>query len=283
MAGIVISSPVQVEVPAELVTAPLVNVNPLRVVVDAAVVAGNFKESPVTLWAALVTVVERSMSCPVVAPAKVAVLYATLSNVPEVFLLLKLSRLADVIFVPVTVMAAALVPGVTVKVLSKDVAPCRVNAFGVVLEPMVLIDEAPDPNVLVSDEPVPRVVAPDEVRVVNAPVEVVVAPIAVELIPVAVVLKLDEVIVKALAPVLIDDTPKPDKVKAPEVPVIFTAPVVVVKPLLAVRVDEKRPDPVTSNVVPGAVFPIPTLPIWKLYCLLYPSMTFPLASPPCAG
>lgn len=55
----------------------------------------------------------------------------------------------------------------TVKVLSKVVAPCKVNVPGVVTEPMVLIDDAP----------VPMVEFPDEVRVVNAPVLGVVEPI----------------------------------------------------------------------------------------------------------
>jgi hypothetical protein len=82
----------------------------------------------------------------------------------------------------------------------------------------------------------PRVVAPVLLSVVKAPVLAVVAPMAVELIPVAVVLKLLEVIVRALAPVLIDEAPRPDRARAPEVPVMLTAPVVTVKPLLAVRV-----------------------------------------------
>jgi hypothetical protein len=72
------------------------------------------------------------------------------------------------------------------------------------------------------------------VKVVKLPVDGVVAPIAVPLIPVAVVLKLAEVNVKAFEPVSIDDAPRPDKVSAPEVPVMLTAPVVVVKPLEAV-------------------------------------------------
>src|SRR3989338_5502181 len=54
----------------------------------------------------------------------------------------------------------------TVKVLSSVVAPCRVNAPGVVADPMVLTDEAPAPMVLV-EAPVPIVVDPEEVKVVT--------------------------------------------------------------------------------------------------------------------
>ena len=71
-------------------------------------------------------------------------------------------------------------------------------------------------------------------RVVKAPVEAVVVPIAVPLIPVAVVLKLPEVTVKLLPPVLIEEAERPERASAPEVPVIFTAPVVTVKPLATV-------------------------------------------------
>ena len=48
----------------------------------------------------------------------------------------------------------------TVKVLSSVVAPWSVRAPGVVVDPMVLIDDEPEPNVLVFDAPVPRVAAP---------------------------------------------------------------------------------------------------------------------------
>ena len=44
--------------------------------------------------------------------------------------------------------------------LSNVVAPCKVNVPGVVVEPMVFIDDAP----------VPMVEFPDEVKVVKAPV-----------------------------------------------------------------------------------------------------------------
>ncbi len=64
----------------------------------------------------------------------------------------------------------------TVKVLSKVVAPCRVKVPGVEVDPMVLIEEAPEPKVLVRDAPVPIVDAPEEVRVEKAPVPGVVDP-----------------------------------------------------------------------------------------------------------
>ena len=114
----------------------------------------------------------------------------------------------------------------TVNVLSSVVAPWRVRAPGVVVEPIVLADEAAVPNV----------VLPDEVRVVNAPVKGVVAPIAVLLIPVAVVLKCPEVIVKSFAPVLIDEAESPERANNPEVPVRLTIPVVLVNPLAEVIV-----------------------------------------------
>lgn len=60
--GVVTSNPVEVEVPAELVRAPLVKVIPFSVVVLAAVVTGRVREMPVTDWAALVTLVERSIA-----------------------------------------------------------------------------------------------------------------------------------------------------------------------------------------------------------------------------
>jgi len=72
-------------------------------------------------------------------------------------------------------------------------------------------------------------------KVVNAPVPGVVAPIAVLLIPVDVVLKLLLVIVRSLEPVEILDAERPDRVRAPEVPVRLTAPVVTVNPSEAVR------------------------------------------------
>src|ERR1035437_7304424 len=64
----------------------------------------------------------------------------------------------------------------TVRVLSSVVAPWRVNAPGVVTDPIVFTEEAPLPKVLVVDAPVPMVELPDDVRVVNAPAPGVVLP-----------------------------------------------------------------------------------------------------------
>jgi hypothetical protein len=100
-------------------------------------------------------------------------------------------------------------------------------------------------------------------RVVKAPVEAVLAPIAVELIPVPVVLKLDEVTVRALEPVLILDALRPLKAKAPLVPVRLTAPVVTVSPLEAVRVW-------LTVKAPALVVVIPLLPRVIAVALLVP-------------
>ena len=103
------------------------------------------------------------------------------------------------------------------------------------VEPLRLRAPVVLPAVKVAPLPVEREVLPEDERVVKAAEEGVVAPIAVLLIPVAVVLKLEEVMVKALAPVEILDAPRPERVSAPEVPVIVTGPVVTVRPLEAVR------------------------------------------------
>lgn len=117
---------------------------------------------------------------------------------------------------------------------------------------------------------------------VKAPVFLVVAPMAVLLIPVAVVLKLLEVKVMSLAPVLMDEALSPDKLRAPEVPVKLIAPVVRVKPLLAVSVLENRPVPVTSNLVVGVKLLIPMLPLVSIVMYsLFPSIIrrFPSFAP----
>jgi hypothetical protein len=77
---------------------------------------------------------------------------------------------------------------------------------------------------------------PVAVRLVNAPVDGVVAPMAVELIPVAVVFRLPAVMVRLFPPAEMLEADNPDKAKAPEVAVRFSAPVVWVSPLLAVSV-----------------------------------------------
>lgn len=102
------------------------------------------------------------------------------------------------------------------------------------------------PAVKVEPAPEARVVLPVELSPVKAPVEAVVAPMAVLLIPVAVVLKLAEVKVRSLAPVLILEAPNPDSARLPEVAVKLKAPVVWVNPLEAVSVPAEVtvPDPV---------------------------------------
>lgn len=82
--------------------------------------------------------------------------------------------------------------------------------------------------------PIAIFVEPVELNVVKAPVEAVVAPMAVELMPVAVVLKLEDEIVKAFIPVLIEEAPRPESVKPPDVAVRLSAPPVTVKPFEAV-------------------------------------------------
>ena len=69
------------------------------------------------------------------------------------------------------------------------------------------------PAAKVEPAPEARVVLPVEERVVKAPVEGVVAPMAVLLMPVAVVLKLAEVKVRSLAPVLMLEAPRPDRAR----------------------------------------------------------------------
>ena len=114
--------------------------------------------------------------------------------------------------------------------------------------PMVV---APVPVVamLTADAPaVARLVMPLDERVVKAPVEVVVAPMAVALIPVAVVLKEPEVMRRLAAPVEMEDSESPEMVRTPLVAVRFKAPVVRVRPLEAVRVEENLPVPMISRL-----------------------------------
>jgi len=67
--------------------------------------------------------------------------------------------------------------------------------------------------------------------------------------------------VSALLPVEMEEADRLERDKAPLVAVRFKAPVVRVKPLEAVKVEENLPVPVTSRVVEGLVLPIPTLPL----------------------
>jgi hypothetical protein len=94
--------------------------------------------------------------------------------------------------------------------------------------------KAADELIVTTPLPCPMLDVPVDESELKAPVEAVVAPMAVELIPVAVVLKLEDVIVKALEPVLILDADSPDNARAPDVPVKLIAPVVTVKPFDAV-------------------------------------------------
>jgi len=146
----------------------------------------------------------------------------------------------------------------TVKVLSRVVAPCSVNAPGVEVEPIVLADEAPLPKVLVSDEPVPSVVAPLEVSVVKAPVEGVPAPIGVLLIE-----------AKTAAPAPLTDhcasvSARSDPDDAPMVivpPELFPI-VVLAVPLLLIRVVPTSVKPPLVVVSPEAV----TVPGYIEFC-----------------
>ena len=137
------------------------------------------------------------------------------------------------------------------------------------------------PSTATVAELLPRLVTPVEDKVVKAPLAAVVAPIWVALIPVAVVLKVEapvpEVMVKALVPVLMEEADSPDKARAPLVAVKFNAPVVRVKPLLAV-----------SNWVevrePVLVVRMPVAPIVMAEVLAVPIWTTPLVVvpvPPC--
>ena len=93
--------------------------------------------------------------------------------------------------------------------------------------------------------------------VVKAPVDGVVAPIPVLFIPVEVVLKLDDVIVNALAPVLIDEAERPESVRLPDVAVRLSAPDVSVKPPPLVIISSPLivtdPDPLRGE---STIFPV---------------------------
>ena len=90
----------------------------------------------------------------------------------------------------------------------------------------------------------------------KAPVEAVVAPMAVLLMPVEVVLKCPEVKLMSFDPAEIDEAPRPDRLRAPDVAVKFNAPVVNVKPLEAVKVWVEVKEPLFVVVIPFAPIPI---------------------------
>ena len=66
--------------------------------------------------------------------------------------------------------------------------------------------------------------------VVNAPEDLVSVPMAVLFIPVEVTLKLLDEIVKLFPPVSIEEVPKPERFKLPDVAVKLSGPVVRVSP-----------------------------------------------------
>src|SRR5437764_1462364 len=67
---------------------------------------------------------------------------------------------------------------------------------------------------------------------------------------VAVLLKLLEVMVKALAPVEIEEAARPDKSKDPEVASKLRSPVVSANPLEAVNVSDDVNEPLLSVIIP---------------------------------
>ena len=98
---------------------------------------------------------------------------------------------------------------------------------------------------------------PVVVSVVKAPVEGVVKPIAVPFIPVEVRLKLPEATSKLFTPKSRFDANNPVRFKAPDVPVKFTAPVVIVIPFDPVKrpADVIVPAPVVSKLPEVVRFP----------------------------
>ena len=177
--------------------------------------------------------------------------------VPELLVLFPGWKTKAVGPLPAVVVISAVCPPANVTTPAEEtlkLEDVKVKAFA----PSVQVDGAAPvilsaPEELIVTTPVPEPIAdvPVEVSVVNLPVEGVVKPIAVEFIPVAVVLKIDDVMVKALPPVSIDEAPSPERANAPEVPVRLIAPVVSVNPLLAV----KRPADVTVPVPVVEIFP----------------------------
>jgi hypothetical protein len=157
--------------------------------------------------------------------------------------------------VEIIIPAARSAPEMELKVGSPAALPCRT---------VVVVPGKVPSNPAAELVTTPAVVRPESVRevvpvtVVNLPVDAVVAPMAVALIPVAVVLKLEDVTVRALTPVLIDEADRPDKLTAPEVPVRLTAPLVRVSPLDAVNspAEVMAPVPVVE-ILAAVVFPLP--------------------------
>ncbi len=139
---------------------------------------------------------------------------------------------------------------VKAKVLSKVVAPCRVKVPGVEVDPMVLIEEAPEPKVLVRDAPVPIVDAPEEVRVEKAPVPGVVDPMGPGAANVA-PLRLDALIVPD--PVKSIDAPVPTVMVA----LLFVPEVITLKGTVTA---DREPDQTGAEPAPWERRTWPTVP-----------------------
>lgn len=143
--------------------------------------------------------------------------------------------------------------------------------------PSTVVVELALPMLVAADPEVFRLVAPVEPNVVKAPDEAVVAPMAVELIPVEVVLKLLDVKVM-FWPLFraIVEAPRLFRLMAPEVPVRLTAPVVTVKPLLAVKVWETVRAPLLVVVTPD-------LPMLMAVAVVVPMDSVPALATSTAG
>ena len=162
--------------------------------------------------------------------------------------------------VPVKLAEAEMVCPLIVLLVARVVTP-EIAPAVVMFTPVEVRAKVPVPfPIAVLPEVVASEVPIVELSEVKAPVEAVVAPIAVPLIPVPVVLMLLAVMVSAEAPVLIEEAPRPERLSAPEVPVIFTAPVVTVRPLEAVRspAEVMVPEPV-AEMLPEVVIASPAL------------------------
>jgi hypothetical protein len=140
--------------------------------------------------------------------------------------------------------------------------------------------KAPEELTVTTPEPEPMLLVLVDVKVVNAPVLGVEAPMAVVLIPVDVVLKWLEVMVRSLAPVLMEEAERPERAKAPDVAVRFNAPVVKVKPLEAVSnpADVIVPEPVVEmfpeveRVPSSLMVNFETPPDWTSIAVLVPAL-----------
>ena len=162
--------PVQVRLPVELATVQPVAPDPPAILTSPVAVPLRFKASAPLLSMERATsvsppVAARVTTPPVAAFVKVASLTAE-AVVPN---LIDSLPLVSKISAPVNLRSPPKVVKLSpdiVNVLSKVVAPCKVKVPGVVVEPIVLTDEAP----------VPIVELPLEVRLVKAPARGVALP-----------------------------------------------------------------------------------------------------------